>query len=302
MHRTAYLLLLITMLSWGGNAVAGKFAVGHVSPMLITAGRWGMACLILAPFGWRRLSEDWPLIRKNLPLLVLLGVLGFTLFNVALYGALVFTSAINASIEQAGVPLFVFITSFLLFGTRVTAAQVVGFLLSLVGIGLVASHGDFARLLELDINLGDLMMVGGAIVYGVYTALLRKKPPVHWLSLMLVMCGAAFLASLPFVALEAGLGAMILPDARGLAVMGYIVLFPSILAQVFYIRGVELIGSNRAGLFINLVPIFGTLMSIVLLGEDFHPYHALALALVLGGISLAETSGRKAAARARARP
>jgi drug/metabolite transporter (DMT)-like permease len=295
MHRAAYLFLLITTLSWGGNAVAGKLAVGHVSPMLITAGRWGVACLILTAFGWRRLVDDWPLVRKSLPLLAFLGILGFTLFNVALYGGLVFTTAINVSIEQAGVPLFVFITSFLLFGTRVTAAQVIGFLLSLVGIALVASHGDFLRLLELDINLGDLMMVGGAIVYGVYTAMLRLKPPIHWLSLMVVLCGAAFLASLPFVALEAWLGALILPDARGLALMGYIVIFPSILAQVFYIRGVELIGGNRAGLFINLVPIFGTLMSILILGEEFHLYHALALALVLGGIWLAETSGRRMA-------
>jgi drug/metabolite transporter (DMT)-like permease len=293
MHRSAYLFLAFAALFWGGNAVAGKLAVGHMSPMLLTAVRWLIACAILSAWGWRHLRVDWPVVRANLPLLTLLGALGFTMFNVALYGGLVFTTAINVSIEQAGVPLFVFITSFLVFRTRVAPAQLLGFLLSLAGIGLVASHGEPARLLELDVNLGDLMMVGGAIVYGVYTALLRLKPDIHWISLMAVLTGSAFLASLPFVALEVALGALILPDARGWALMAYIVVFPSILAQIFYIRGVELIGGNRAGLFVNLVPIFGTLLSIVIVGEAFRPYHAAALALVLGGIWLAETSGRK---------
>ena len=247
MHRTAYLYLAFAALFWGGNAVSGKLAVGHLSPMLITAGRWAFACAIIAAWGWRYLQKDWLVVRRHLPLLFLLGTLGFTLFNVALYGGLVFTTAINVSIEQAGVPLFVFITSFVLFRTRVTTAQVIGFLLSLVGIVLVATHGEPIRVLELDLNLGDLMMVGGAIVYGVYTAMLRLKPQLHWMSLMIVLSASAFVSSLPFVALEAALGATILPDARGWGLMVYIVIFPSILAQIFYIRGVELIGGNRPG-------------------------------------------------------
>jgi drug/metabolite transporter (DMT)-like permease len=112
---------------------------------------------------------------------------------------------------------------------------------------------------------------------------------------MIVLTGAAFLSSLPFAAAEFAWGAGIVPDARGWAVVAYTSIFPSILAQVFYIRGVELIGANRAGLFINLVPIFGTLLSIAILGEEFRAYHALALVLTLGGIWLAEVSGRRAA-------
>ena len=228
-------------------------------------------------------------------LLTLLGAFGFGIFNIALYTAVVYTTAINVSIEQAGIPMLIFLANFLLFWLRVTWAQILGAILSLAGVALTAGHGDPARLLSLDVNFGDALMLVGVIVYAGYTVALRFKPAIHWQSLMIVLTGSAFVATLPFVAAEFQAGAGILPDAQGWGVIAYTVLFPSILAQIFYIRGVELIGANRAGLFINLVPIFGTLLSIMMLGEAFFPYHAIAMALVLGGIWLAETSGRKLA-------
>lgn len=293
MHRNAYVLLLLTTLFWGGNAIAGKLAVGHISPMLLTTARWGLAVIILSLLGWRRLIEDWPAIRRNLPLLVALGAVGFTLFNAALYSALIYTTAINVSIEQAGIPMLIFLLNFVLFHIRVGWGQIVGFLMSIAGIVLTASHGDPARLLALDVNFGDVLMLGGCLVYAAYTVALRFKPAIHWQSLMIILTASALVASLPFLAAEFHLGAGVVPDAKGWAIVAYVVVFPSILAQIFYIRGVELIGANRAGLFINMVPIFGTLLSILLLGEDFHLYHAVAMALALGGIWLAEASGRK---------
>src|SRR5262245_9433151 len=294
-HRNAYVLLLLTILFWGCNVVAGKLAVGHVSPMLLTAARWVFALVILLAFGLPRLREDRQAIREHLWILIGLGAFGFTFFNVVLYSALLYTTAINVSIEQAGMPMLIFLANFLLFGIRVTVAQIVGFLLSVTGIALTASHGNPVRLLELDVNFGDALMLLAVLVYGAYTVALRFKPAIHWQSLMIVLCGSALVASIPFVAVEFWYGATIFPDARGWAVIAYTVIFPSILAQVFYIRGVELIGANRAGLFINLVPIFGTLLSILILGEDFQIYHAIAMVLVLGGIWLAEHSGRKTA-------
>jgi drug/metabolite transporter (DMT)-like permease len=294
-HRNAYVLLLLTALFWGGNAVAGKLAIGHVSPMLLTAARWGFALVVLLAIGLPRLLEDRRTIRAHLWLLAGLGTFGFTVFNLALYSALLYTTAINVSIEQAGMPMLIFLANFLLFGTRVTWAQITGFLLSIAGIALTASHGDPARLLKLDVNFGDALMLLAVLVYGGYTVALRFKPAIHWQSLMIVLCGSAFITSIPFAAAEFWYGATIVPDTRGWAVIAYTALFPSIAAQVFYIRGVELIGSNRAGLFVNLVPIFGTLLSILILGEVFQTYHAMAIALVLGGIWLAERSGRKLA-------
>ncbi|MBE7184749.1 MAG: DMT family transporter [Methylobacterium mesophilicum] len=293
MPLTAYGLLILTTLFWGGNAVAGKYAVGHVSPMLLTTLRWGLAFAILLLFGHRRLRADWPVIRQNLPILVLLGASGFALFNVALYAALNFTSAVNASIEQAGIPMVIFAANYLFFRQRVGLGQIVGFVAAVLGVALTAAHGDFARLLALDVNFGDALMIVAVLVYSAYTVLLRFRPAIHWLSLIIVLTGAAFAASLPFMAGEWALNQSQAPDATGWALVAYICIFPSIIAQLFYIRGVELIGANRAGLFINLVPIFGTLLAIVLLGEAFYPYHAAALLLVLGGIAVAEWSGRR---------
>lgn len=293
MHGRAYIFLLLTTLFWGGNSIAGKLAVGQISPMLLTAGRWGLAFAVMLAIGWPRLRQDWPLVRKHWLMLFLLGMLGFTVFNVALYSALVFTTAINVSIEQAGIPMLIFLLNFLLFRLKASWGQIVGLCLSLLGVVLTASHGQLSRLLALDLNLGDVLMLGAILVYSGYTVALRFKPAIHWHSLMIVLTGIAFISTLPFVAGEFAIGAGIVPGAQGWMILFYVVVFPSLLAQVLYIRGVELIGANRAGLFINLVPIFGTLLSIMLLGEEFHLYHAIALALVFGGIALAEYSGRR---------
>ena len=298
MLRNAYLLLLLTTLFWGGNAVAGKLAVGHISPMLLTTLRWAMAVAIMLAIGLPQLRRDWPAVRANLALLFALGAAGFALFNVALYTALNYTTAINASIEQAGMPMFIFAANFVLYRMGVSWGQIAGFTLSLVGVALTAAHGDLTSLAQLDINFGDALMLGAVVSYAGYTVALRYKPAIHWKSLMLAMGVAALLTSLPFAVWEYAAGNMIWPDARGWTIAAYTAIFASIASQIFYIRGIELIGANRAGLFVNLVPIFGTLLSILLVGEAFHLYPAVALAMVLGGIWLAEHSGRKRAAAA----
>ena len=292
--RLAYILLLLTCLFWGGNSVAGKLAVGNVSPMLLTALRWGIAFLILLALGWPRIRKDLPKLRESWVFLLLAGMFGFTVFTVALYGSLVFTTAVNTSIEQAAIPMVIFVANFVLFRLKVSITQVLGFLISIGGVMVVASHGELSRLLALDVNKGDAIMLVAVLVYGVYSVTLRWKPDVHWQSLMAGLTFSAFITALPFVMIEAAYGAVITPTPMGWAVVAYTATLPSIISQMFFIRGVEMIGSNRAGLFINLVPICGTLLSLVILGEEFHFYHAIALAMALGGIWLAER-GRKAA-------
>lgn len=295
MPRTAYVLLLLTALIWGSNAVAGKLAVDHISPLLLTTLRWAIGLALLMAIGWRQLVADWPVARKSLPLLFALGTCGFTFFNAAFYTALNHTSAINVAIEQAAIPMVIFAINFALFALKVSRAQMIGFLLTIVGVALTVSHGDPARLLELDVNFGDALMIVAVLCYGGYTVALRYKPDIHWKSLMAIMSLAAAVSSLPFAAWELHAGNAIMPDARGWAIVVYTAIFPTILAQVFYIHGVEIIGSNRAGIFVNMVPIFGTVLSILILGEAFHAYHAIAMVLVIGGIWLAETSGRRMA-------
>lgn len=295
MHRAAYLFLLSTMLLWGGNSVAGKLAVGHVSPMTLVFLRWVMAVLILLPIGWRTLREDWPEVRRHWKLLAGLGACGFTIFNVIFYTALNYTTAINVSIEQAAIPIVIILANFVLFRLRVRLLQIVGVVLTIVGVALTASHGDLSQLLKLDLNFGDAIMLVAVLCYSLYSVGLRLKPAIRWQSFMLVLSIAALLISLPFVIWEIAAGRAIMPDARGWALTLYTALGASVVSQVLYIKGNELIGANRAGLFINLVPIFGTLLSVLIVGEQFRPYQAFALALVLGGIALAEYSGSRAA-------
>lgn len=293
MFHNAYALLLLTSLFWGGNAVAGKFALGHVSPMLLTALRWAVAAAVLLAIGLPQLRRDWALVRANLALLFTLGAVGMTVFNVALYSALHYTSAINVSIEQAALPIFIFVINFLFFRIRVSFAQIVGFVLSLAGVALVAARGDLGGLARLEINFGDGLMVAAVALYAFFTIGLRYKPAISWMSLMVALSMAAFLSSLPFAVWEVAAGHAVFPDMQGWALVGYTAFFASIIAHLFYVRGVDLIGANRAGLFVNLVPIFGTLLSVLLLGETFYIHHAVAMVLVLGGIWLAEHSGRK---------
>ena len=299
MQHTAYILLLLTALFWGGNAVAGKLAVDHVSPAVLTTFRWAFSVTILMPLGWGQLRRDWPAIRPKLPLMLALGAVGFTIFNVTFYVAVSHTSVINVSIEQAGIPMVIFLLNFLLYRQRAAPLQIVGFVLSLAGVAITASHGDFGRLLALELNRGDALMLLAVLAYAGYSVALRGKPDIHWMSMMNVLCLAAFATSIPFLMFEQTSGAAIWPDGRGWGIVAYTVLLPSIVCQAFYIRGVELIGANRAGIFVNLVPVFGTVLSILLLGEAFEAYHAVAVVLVFGGIWLAELSGRRTSAAER---
>lgn len=286
----ATLLLTLTTLFWGGNAVAGKFAVGEISPLLLTAFRWVIAVALLVIMSRRQLVRDWPVIRKHLPYLFALGAFGFAAFNAALYTSLKYTTAINVTILQAAMPMIIFGLNFLFYRTRLYWAQVIGYSVTLLGVLLTASNGNLALLADLAFNKGDVIMLVGAFIYSAYSVALRSRPQLHWLSFMTVLVMAAAVTSIVFASTEIFSGTAIWPTSvTAWSVILYTVLFPSVLGQAMFARGVELIGSNRAGLFMNLVPIFGAFLAVILLGETFHSYHAIALALVVGGIVLAQT-------------
>lgn len=288
LHKKAYLCLVIATLSWGGNAVAGKLAVGHISPMMLTFSRWAIAVAIIFAISVPQLKKDWPVVRKRLPILIFYGIVGYTTFNAVLYTALNYTTAINVAIEQAGIPMLIFIINFILFRTRVSIAQIIGFSLTLVGVALTAAHGDLASLLDLTVNFGDALMLIAVVAYAVYTVSLRWKPAIDWRTLMAVPAFFALLTTVPLVLWEQANEQLIWPDAQGWAIVLYTAVFASLLAQVLYIKGVEGIGPNRASLFINLIPVFGTLLSVAIIGEDLQLFHVAALVLALGGIAIAE--------------
>jgi drug/metabolite transporter (DMT)-like permease len=285
----ARLMLVLTTLFWGGNAVAGKLAVGEISPFVLTFLRWSLAALLVLALALPHLRRDWPTIRARLPYLAAMGAMGFTVFAGLLYYGLVTTTAINATIIQAAMPMFIFVLNFVIFRTATTPLQALGYALTLLGVAVAAGRGDLMGLLALDFNFGDLLVILASITYAGYSVALRQKPVVHWLSFVAVLFVAGALASLPFVAIEMATGTAIWPHSpTAWTVLAFVTLFPSLLAQAFFIRGNEVLGSNAAGLFLNLIPIMGALLSIMLLGERFELFHATSLALVLGGIALAQ--------------
>ena len=286
--RQAYLLLVFTALIWAGNAIAGKMAAGHVSPFLLTGLRWAVALTILAFFAGPYLRRDWAVIRRHWPFLAALGAIGFALFNNLFYLALNYTTAINVAIVQASMPLMVFALNFVFFGIRAVWLQVAGFVLTIAGVALVATRGDLSALDGQVVNFGDAIMVIAIFCYGIYSVALAKKPDLHWVSLITVLAFFAFIASLPFTAWEIISDNVIWPDTRGWMVIFYTAIGPAIVAQVCWVRGLELIGSNRGGVFINIVPIFAAVMAVFILGERFETYHAIAMALVLTGVALAQ--------------
>ena len=288
MNSRAYFYLCITALFWGANSVAGKLAVGHVSPMTLTTLRWLIALSIVLILMLPQVRRDWPMIRRHWLQLLLYGAFGFTAFNALLYTALGYTSAINAVIEQAGIPMLIFVFNFVLFRIQASFAQVLGFTVTLVGVLVTAAHGEFSALAELEFNFGDALMLCACIVYAAYTVSLRWKPDMHWQSFIAAPVLGALLSAIPLFLWEVSRGDAIFPDATGWAVVLYAGIFPSLLSQVLYVRGVEMIGANRAGLFINAIPVFGTILSVVLIGETMHMFHVVALLLVLGGIAIAE--------------
>jgi drug/metabolite transporter (DMT)-like permease len=288
--QKAYILLLITAFAWGGNAVAGKLAVGHISPLLLTLLRWVVALSVITLISFPQLVKDFRATIKHLPFLILMGFMGFTTFNALFYTALHYTSAINCVIEQAGMPMLIFLGNFFFFRMRASWGQVAGFVLTLFGVALTASNGDLSTLLSLNLNFGDALMLLAVVVYAGYTIALRYKPDLHWKTTMAAMSVGALIAAAPLAGFEIWNGSAMYPDLFGWGVVIYIGLFPSLVAQICFIMGVEAIGANRAGLFINMVPIFGTMLSVLIIGETLHLYHVIALVLVLGGIVIAERS------------
>ena len=293
LFSNAYFLLTVTTLSWGGNAVASRLAVGEISPLALTTGRWAGVVILILLFARGPLIADWPELRRRLPFVLLLGALGFTVFNALMYTAAHSTTAINIGIIQGSIPVFVLIGAFVAYSTPVSWVQAIGVATTVVGVALIAFQGDVARLTSLTLNLGDLLIIGAGILYAGYTVALRRRPPVSGIAMFAVMAFAALVTSLPLVAIEILMGDFLWPSPKGLAVLSFVVLLPSFVAQIFFLRSVDLIGPGRAGVFVNLVPIFASGLSVLILGEQFQVFHGAALALVLGGIWLAER-GKKA--------
>jgi drug/metabolite transporter (DMT)-like permease len=282
------LLLTLTALFWAGNAVGSRVAVGEISPYLLVCIRWVLVLGVLWPIYGRTVRQHWPQIRPQLTRIVIFTTIGLTGFSALFYVAAHHTSAINIGIIQGSIPIFVLAGAFFAYGTRASPVQIIGVLVTALGVLVVATRGAPLAIFDMDFNFGDLAMLAASGLYAAYTVGMRNRPAMPGGAFFTLLALIAAITSLPLLAWEVASGNTGVPTLKGLAVTAWIAIFPSFLSQVFYLRGIELIGPGRAGVFVNLVPVFSAILAVLLIHEPFAPYHAVALALVIGGIWLAQ--------------
>jgi drug/metabolite transporter (DMT)-like permease len=293
-HASPYLLLTLTILFWSINWVIGRAITGHVSPLAFTFIRWVGALAVMLPFAWPQVRDQWPAIRRRWRLIAWLGFWGTGLHNMFAYAGLQYTTATNGVILNSSVPIMIIVIGWLVYRDTITRVQALGVAVSLVGVLAILTHGDPAILAQLRLNKGDLIVLAGMIFWAAYTVFLRMKPPeISGLALLACCATVGVVLLLPLFVVEmAFFGGHVEFTYATVAAMAYVAVFPSFVGYVFWNRAVHEIGSNVAGIFMHLMPVFGSLLAWIFLGERIQPYHVAGIALILGGITLT-TRGRR---------
>ncbi len=283
----APLLLSLTSLFWAGNFVVGRGMHESVPPLALATLRWSIAFALLLPFAYPYLKRDWPVIRQNFGILFLLGATGIGCFNSFAYVGLNHTTALNGLIIQSAGPIMIMIMALLLFRVHISLRQLLGVLVSLVGVLVIVSKAVPGNLASLTLNKGDLWLLAAMVLWAVYTVFLRKRPDLHPMSFITVTIFIGAVLNLPFFAFEHFTVRQLQITPASLMAIAYVSLFPSVFAYLLYNKGVSLIGGNRAGVFLHLIPLFGSVLAILFLGEQFRFYHGLGFVLILAGVTLA---------------
>jgi drug/metabolite transporter (DMT)-like permease len=281
-----YLLLSLAPLCWAGNIVLARGVAEIIPPVAFAFWRWSLAFVLIFPFALRRLAADREAIVRGWKMLLLLSLLGISSFNTLLYTAVHTTTAVNGSLIQTTMPAVIVLLSLWLYREKVATRQMAGVVLCILGAVLIVLRGEFTTLRAMSIVRGDLLMVIAVTVYGLYSVLLRRRPPIHPLSLLAATFFMGAVGLLPLYLVErAVLGPFALSRDTVLSIL-YVALFPSIVAYFCWNKGVDRLGPNRAGLSINLIPAFASLLSVWLLGESIEVFHIGGMGLILGGMIL----------------
>ena len=283
-----HFLLTLTSIFWAFNTVAGRAAVGEVSPLLIVSVRWFFVSIILSILCRNQLIKTWSILNKKIKWLIFMGLFGFTGFNSAYYVAAHDTIAINLGLVQGTMPAFIIIIAWIWLKDKINFTQFLGVLITFIAVLIVVCSGNFNALIELELNSGDIVMIFACTLYAIYAVGLRKKPKISALPLLTFFAYIAFLGSLPGFIYETYSNQLILPGQKGFIILGIIIIFPSFLAQIFFMKGVEKIGPSRSGLYTNLVPVFSSLLAVFFLGEKFQFFHLLSLIMIFTVIYLFE--------------
>jgi drug/metabolite transporter (DMT)-like permease len=288
-RRHPSLLLSGAALLWAGNFVLGRAMRGHIPPIGLAFWRWALALAVLLVLFGRRLSAQRAPLLARWKFVVLLGILGVGNFNLFVYLGLQHTTATNALLLNAAAPAFIVVLSFLSGLGRPTGRLLLGVALSLSGVVAILSQGRASTLLELQLNPGDLWVLAAVLSWSLYTVLLSRRPsgvePMVLLT-ALVLVGTAWIA--PFYAWEIARGLRVTFDLVTAGSVLYVGVFASLVAYAFWNAGVAQAGASRAGVFLNLMPAFGTLLAVVLLGEPFRLFQAVGIGLIVAGVTLGQ--------------
>ncbi|HUB49884.1 MAG TPA: EamA family transporter [Acetobacteraceae bacterium] len=287
MWDSAWTLLVLANLFWAGNIVLGRAVAGVVPPVALAYWRWTGAFIVAIGFAWPYLKKDLPTLLRHWRMMLLLSATGIATYNTLSYLGLSATSALNVLLLQSAGPLIIIVWAFALFRERPTPWQAAGVAVSLLGVAVIAAHGSLETLLALRLNRGDVWILIALAIYGIYAAMFRRRPQTHPMSFLVATMGIGSMMILPFYLWEYAAGARIQGGPEAWLSLAYIAVFPSFVAYLFFNRGIELVGASRAGQSWHLMPLFGSILAVLFLGEDFRPYHAAGIALIGAGIVLA---------------
>jgi len=285
--NSAWPLLILANLFWAANIVLGRGVAGVVPPIALAYWRWTGAFLVAVGFAWPRLRDDLPILRRHWRMMLLLSATGIATYNTLSYIGLTSTTALNVLLLQSAGPLIIIVWAFALFGELPTVRQAGGVALSLIGVAVIAAHGSLIDLLHLQVNAGDVWILAAMLIYGIYAAVFRRRPAVHPMSFLVATMGIGSVMILPFYLWELAEGARIVSTPSAWLALAYIAVFPSFIAYLFFNRGIELVGATLAGQSWHLMPVFGSVLAVLLLGERFYLYHGIGIAMIAGGILLA---------------
>jgi drug/metabolite transporter (DMT)-like permease len=282
----AGLLISVAPLCWAGNIVLARGVIDLIPPVAFAFWRWMIAFVLLLPFAWRRAHQDWSAVVEHWKIMAFLSFTGITCFNTLLYTAVHTTTAINGALIQTTMPAVIVVLSITLFRDKVGSLQILGVVLCMVGAGWVVVRGNLSTLIGMSFVQGDLLMCIAVVLYALYSAFLRKRPPIHPMSFLVYTFGFGALGLLPLYLAEwRSVGSFPLDRDVLLSIL-YVAVFPSIVAYFCWNRGIERLGANRGGLFINLIPVFASLMAVGWLGESLKGFHVAGMALIFSGLIL----------------
>ena len=292
--KKAYIFLVLTTLFWSGNFIVGKVAsLFEIPPFTLNFYRWAFAWLILAPFTLREIITKKNYILENIRLIIILGITSITIFNSIVYYSLNFTQVISGVLMISTIPVMIIFFCWLFKIEKTNIYQILGVIFSLSGVLVIITKADLDVLLNLNFNKGDLWMVVAMFSWAMYSALLRKKKlELSQLSLLHTIITAGLIFLLPAYLIELSLGYKASISLPFILTLTYVVLFPGLASFIFWIKGISIIGSNRSGIFLHLMPIFSTIMAILIFREKFMIFHLIGAVLIITGIILA-SKGRQ---------